>query len=210
LSSYNIIYSSEQTCFKTTTSKKELKETQIMAKGFAGMVHKAVDNEKEKNGTTATVDQKGKKTAPTTTTATTNGTNMASDPQKPPPPPTASARKDAANANWDKVTAATKLAGIVTKNQRANAGQKLFTRTVISATTWDVFSPPPSNSVSGKIVPRVLNRYKNRRKVSIEVHRITPHIEEQSVDGSSTTNVKHRSYEECVLRWVMNNIFVSL
>jgi hypothetical protein len=175
-----------------------------MAKGFANIVHKAVENGKE-NGTNiapSASTEEMKKTTKTTTTASAGQPTTTTNDQEAPQQPSASTRKETANANWDKVTAATKLAGVVAKNQRANAGQKLFTRTVVSATTWEIFSPPPSNSVSGKIVPRVLNRYKNRRRVSIEVHRITPHIEEQSGGTEGSKNVKPRSYEECVLRWV--------
>ena len=60
------------------------------------------------------------------------------------------------------------------------------TSTKLSSVTWDVFSPPPKNSVKGKLVPTSLNRYSQRRKLSVEVHRL-------EYDES-------RHHEECVVR----------
>ena len=60
------------------------------------------------------------------------------------------------------------------------------TSTKLSSLTWDVFSPPPKNSVKGKLVPTSLNRYSQRRKLSVEVHRL-------EYDES-------RHHEECVVR----------
>eukprot|EP00934_Nitzschia_sp_Nitz4_P004679 Nitzschia sp. Nitz4//scaffold48_size128905//13659//18448//NITZ4_003579-RA/size128905-augustus-gene-0.100-mRNA-1//-1//CDS//3329552919//4669//frame0 len=68
---------------------------------------------------------------------------------------------------------------------------------LVSAVTWDIFSPPPNNSFKGKVVPRVVNRYQNRRKVSLEVHKITPPVDPAMKDDP---NYVVHSYEECVLR----------
>eukprot|EP00980_Cylindrotheca_fusiformis_P020990 scaffold7987_cov200-Cylindrotheca_fusiformis.AAC.19 len=57
---------------------------------------------------------------------------------------------------------------------------------LLSAVTWDVFSPPPSNSMKGKLLPGGLGRYRHRRKLSIEVH------DQQTPDNGH--------YKECVLR----------
>lgn len=114
-------------------------------------------------------------------------------------------RKDAVGTNWTKVMAGVNVAAAVAKNARAAEGQKLFERTLVSAKTWDIFSPPPANSVSGKLVPRVLNRYKNRRKFSLEVHRVTPLVEDKSSDksGKNPLSEAPHSYEECVARYVV-------
>jgi len=57
---------------------------------------------------------------------------------------------------------------------------------LLNAVTWDVFAPPPSNSVKGKLMPSALSRYRHRRKLSVEVHK------KYTNDGSE--------YEVCVLR----------
>jgi hypothetical protein len=111
---------------------------------------------------------------------------------------------DAAEANWDKLMAGVKMANVVAKNAKAEKGRKLFQRDLVSAMTWEAFAPPPSNSVSGKFVPRVLNKYKNRRMFSIEVHRVTPLFDEGQDSGTrngkdSPPRPSH-SYEECVAR----------
>jgi hypothetical protein len=157
---------------------------------FSGLAQKAVVQEKEnkkQNGTAAFV-------APTATTKATSPKKGSAAVANGSPTKTsaltASERKSAANANWDKVTGATKVATGLAKNQRAAAGQKLFSRKLISAVTWEIFSPPPSNSIKGKIVPRVLNQYNHRRRVSLEVHQVTPLMEDD----------ESHSYEECVAR----------
>ena len=86
--------------------------------------------------------------------------------------------------------------------------QKMFQSTLISCSTWDIYSPPPSNSFSGKVVPRVLNRHKNRRKLSLEVHKVTPASPEtDSEDKKSKKSTPAFSYEECVLRYALLYIF---
>ncbi|KAG7350839.1 C2 domain containing protein [Nitzschia inconspicua] len=166
-----------------------------MAKGFANMVGHAVAKEKENSlNASAAAGASDKKQqpnglldkAPAIIPQLTKGTAVA-----------ASQRKAKADANWDKATNATKAAAVIAKNKRATAGQKLFSRKLVSAMTWEIFSPPPLNSVSGKIVPRVFNRYKNRRLVSIEVHSVTPYLEDTD---SKTGNQEAHSYEECVVR----------
>jgi hypothetical protein len=187
-----------------------------MAKGFAHLVDKAVDNEKKsvsvvptattnKHETSKHSPKKGKTVTAVATTITTTGSSAAAaaaaSAASSSPTSTEVAktqRKEIAKANWDKVTAGVNIAGVVAKNQRAAMGQKLFTRTLVSATTWEFFSPPPSNSFSGKIVPRALNRYKNRRLLSVEVHRVTP----QSHHDEKVLQTHSRSYEECVVRYV--------
>ena len=72
--------------------------------------------------------------------------------------------------------------------------EKLGHAQLLQATTWDVFTPAPTNSIKGKVVPRIVNKFKNRRKLSLEVHRVTPAV--TSVSG----NREVFSYEECVLR----------
>ena len=80
--------------------------------------------------------------------------------------------------------------------------QKMFQSTLLSCSTWDIYSPPPSNSFSGKVVPRVLNRHKNRRKLSLEVHKVTPASPEtDSEDKKSKKSTPDFSYEECILRY---------
>ena len=49
----------------------------------------------------------------------------------------------------------------------------------------------------GKVVPRVVNRFSNRRKVSIEVHKIVPLTQETDSAGKSHSPTP---YEECVIR----------
>jgi hypothetical protein len=170
-----------------------------MAKGFATMVDKVVTKEKENSLNAPAAAATG------ASNTKTPGVLANKTPSVIPPPANGAAtaafgadqRRTKADANWDKVTNVTKMAGVVAKNQRAAAGQKLFTRKLVSAMTWEIFSPPPLNSVSGKIVPRVLNRYKNRRLVSLEVHLVTPHIDDTDVKKGKESA---RSYEECVLR----------
>ncbi|KAL3913319.1 MAG: hypothetical protein SGILL_006541 [Bacillariaceae sp.] len=168
---------------------------------FAGIAKKAVAQEKENNGTAttavtpskaapskaATSPKKGSPKKGATAVVVANGSPAKA------PALTADQRKAAANANWDKVTGATKVATAVAKNQRAAAGQKMFARKLISAVTWEMFSPPPTNSLKGKIVPRVLNQYKHRRRISVEVHKVTPLMEGDDKE-------KAHSYEECVVR----------
>jgi hypothetical protein len=173
-----------------------------MAKDFGTVVNHAVAKDKENNtnvaaGTGSAMKSSKKK----------QGAILTDKPPAVVPPPTnvaaplsADKRKAAADANWDKVTNATKVAGMITKNQRATAAQKLFSRKLVSAMTWEIFSPPPLNSVSGKIVPRVLNRYKHRRLVSLEVHRVTPLMEEDNDGTRKRSSKSSHSYEECVLR----------
>jgi hypothetical protein len=49
----------------------------------------------------------------------------------------------------------------------------------------------------GKLVPRVLNRFAKRRKISIEVHKVTPLTKEVDQSGSF---ISAEPYEECVIR----------
>jgi hypothetical protein len=42
---------------------------------------------------------------------------------------------------------------------------------------------PPTNSVSGKVIPRFLNIHKHRRRISLEIHRVTPILRNDS-DGN--------------------------
>jgi hypothetical protein len=174
-------------CFYTSTT---------MAKHFANMVDHAVSKDKGKNSKVAAASANG-----LSKTKTNKTTSAVSPPTNIDAPLSASKRQAAADANWDKVTTAAKFAGVIAKNQRATAGQKLVSRKLVSAMTWEIFSPPPLNSVSGKIVPRVLNRYKHRRLVSLEVHRVTPILEDN--DGTKTrSSESSHSYDECVLRYV--------
>ncbi|KAL3921597.1 MAG: hypothetical protein SGILL_002669 [Bacillariaceae sp.] len=179
---------------------------------FAGLAQKAVAKEKENNMEAATnkvvaqskengtnnaaakfkaaAAKTQQQTPPSNGSKTSNGS-----PSKTPlaVPPTVSTRKKKANANWDMAAGAATAATAVAKIQRAAAGQRLFTRKVVSAVSLEFFSPPPRNSVKGKVVPRVLNRYKHRRRLSLEIHQVTPHMEGD--DGGKT-----HSYEECVAR----------
>ena len=96
---------------------------------------------------------------------------------------------------------------------------------LISGSTWDAFCPPPASSFKvsmqcgfrcyiwhasilvsrlvrcrcyqGKVVPRVLNRYSKRRKISIEVHKVTPLTKEEDDKGNF---MPAEPYEECVIR----------
>ena len=98
---------------------------------------------------------------------------------------------------------------------------------LISGSTWDAFCPPPASSFKvrkqcgfrlfllacmpqfwsnvqrrhrhhqGKVVPRVLNRYSKRRKISIEVHKVTPLAKEEDDKGNF---MRAEPYEECVIR----------
>jgi hypothetical protein len=72
--------------------------------------------------------------------------------------------------------------------------------TLVSSKVWDVYSPPPSNSLKGKVVPRVLNRFKNRRKISIEVHKITPISTVDRSKKNKSNAAAVASYDECVVR----------
>lgn len=77
------------------------------------------------------------------------------------------------------------------------AVEKLNKTVLVSASTWDAFLPPPSNSFKGKVVPRVVNRFSNRRKVSIEVHKVIPLTKETDSTGKTHSP---SPYEECVVR----------
>ena len=112
---------------------------------------------------------------------------------------------------WSKLAYASRMAAMAAKNQRATANQKLFSRVVDTAHTWDVWTPPPSNSVSGKVVPHFVNRHKHRRRCSIEIHRVTPVGLEEEKNGNENGNDNDNgnenddaqepdSYEECVVR----------
>ena len=167
---------------------------------FAGIAKKAVAQEKENNNKVASVEQAPPKPAKKVSPKKGSPKKGAAAPvangsptKAAAPALTAEQRKAAANANWDKVTGATKVATGIAKNQRAAAGQKLFARKLVSAVTWEIFSPPPTNSIKGKIVPRVLNQYKHRRRISLEVHQVTPM-------GDGDDKEKAHSYEECVAR----------
>jgi len=68
----------------------------------------------------------------------------------------------------------------------------------LSSLTWDVFSPPPKDSIRGKLVPATLSRYQTRRKVSIEVHRLENLSERLANEGDG--NGEANFYQECVVR----------
>ncbi len=108
-----------------------------------------------------------------------------------------------AEDNWARAGYGAKLAVLKAKNERAAANEKLFSRAVVNATTWDVWSPPPGNSLSGKVVPRLMVKHKHRRKCSLEIHRVTPleseDTEEEGEDGQNARRRMH-SYHECVVR----------
>ncbi|MGK3761764.1 MAG: hypothetical protein ACI8RD_014082, partial [Bacillariaceae sp.] len=116
--------------------------------------------------------------------------------------------------NWAKLAYAAKITALAAKNARVTQQEKLFNRCVVQATTWDVWSPPPINSVSGKVIPRLLNKHSNRRRVSLEIHRVTPILLDAAAnngngggDGKDDNNNKKpgeqktaHSYHESVLR----------
>jgi len=105
--------------------------------------------------------------------------------------------------NWAKVAYGAKIAALEAKNARAASNAKLFSRVVVSANTWDVWSPPPGNSLSGKVVPRLMSRHKHRRKCSLEIHRVTPmetDTPEEENGGEVVTIKQTHSYHECVVR----------
>ena len=79
-----------------------------------------------------------------------------------------------ADDNWGKMYTGAKIAAASAKKLRSAANEKLFNRTVVSANTWDVWTPPPGNTLSGKVVPRLINKHKHRRKYSLEIHKVTP------------------------------------
>jgi len=106
---------------------------------------------------------------------------------------------DPVENNWARVGYGAKVAALRAKQQRAVTNEKLFSRAVVSATTWDVWSPPPGNSLSGKVVPRLMNKHKHRRKCSLEIHRVTPLTLEADADGNEVEERGH-SYHECVVR----------
>ena len=89
-------------------------------------------------------------------------------------------KKKETELQWAKLAYASKLAAMAAKNQRAQQNEKLHQRMVVSADTWDVWSPPPSNSVSGVIIPRMINKHSTRRKVSLEIHRVIPIVHDDS------------------------------
>ena len=74
------------------------------------------------------------------------------------------------------------------------------------------FDRPPNNSVTGKVIPRLFNKHKHRRRVSLEIHRVTPILANDSSDigedgkkETTTTTTdgepkKSYSYHESVLR----------
>ena len=106
---------------------------------------------------------------------------------------------------WAKLAYASKLAAMAAKNQRAQQNEQLYQRMVVSADTWDVWSPPPSNSVSGVLIPRMINKHSTRRKVSLEIHRVIPIIvHEDSTPTTTTTTTSSNTcndvYHEAVLR----------
>lgn len=108
-----------------------------------------------------------------------------------------------AEDNWTRVGYGAKIAALQAKNARATANEKLFSRAVVSANTWDVWSPPPGNSLSGKVVPRLMSRHKHRRKCSLEIHRVTPmgtEVEEDESEGGEPKERQTHSYHECVVR----------
>ena len=104
--------------------------------------------------------------------------------------------KSTADDNWTRVGYGAKVAALEAKSQRASLNENLLSRAVVSANTWDVWSPPPGNSLSGKVVPRIMNKHKHRRKCSLEIHRVTPS------QSQSQRRVNH-SYHECVVRMMV-------
>lgn len=105
--------------------------------------------------------------------------------------------------NWARAGYGAKLAVMQAKSDRAATNEKLFSRAVVNATTWDVWTPPPANSLSGKLAPRLMVKHKHRRKCSLEIHRVTPmendYTENEGKDGEYTPRRSH-SYHECVVR----------
>ena len=79
---------------------------------------------------------------------------------------------------------------------QANNIKKMYTTALLSSQSWDLFSPPPTNSYTGKLVPKIMNRYQHRRKISIEVHKVTLATRTNSKDGPKASP----SYEEAVIR----------
>jgi hypothetical protein len=120
--------------------------------------------------------------------------------------------KTTAEDNWTRVGYGAKMAALRAKNYRASSNEKLFSRAVVSANTWDIWSPPPGNTLSGKVVPRLINKHKHRRKCSLEIHRVTPMVveaadetdaENKEKSQSQTQTRVNQSYHECVVRMMV-------
>jgi hypothetical protein len=65
---------------------------------------------------------------------------------------------------------------------------------------WQELTVKPLSYVrgrKGKVVPRVLNRFSKRRKISIEVHKVTPLTKDVDDKGNF---IAAAPYEECVIR----------
>ena len=142
---------------------------------------------------------------------------------------TTTATNNSADDNWMKATAAMKAVAVAERNRRAKEGNKIADRKLVSAVSCEFWSPPPTTSLKGKVAPKALTKYQNRRRLSIEIHRVTPVNDDDDDDsdedgggegkkktspsilsslmGSGTTSRKNatkkiHSYEECVCRYV--------
>jgi hypothetical protein len=63
--------------------------------------------------------------------------------------------------------------------------------------------------VQGKVVPNFVNRYSKRRKVSIEVHKVTPTTTAAPTKKRAKKEEEVHSYEECVVRYVYSKYRLS-
>ena len=164
--------------------------------GFADLAKKAAAAEKaKKNGGDSVPDGGDKGPSPTAAAATattppsspkpTNNKLKNLSPFRRSPKPTKSSiavteanpttvTNNSADDNWMKATAALKVMAVAEKNRRAKEGNKIADRKLVSAVSCEFWSPPPTTSLKGKVAPKALTKYQNRRRLSIEIHRVTP------------------------------------
>eukprot|EP00529_Nitzschia_sp_RCC80_P008506 CAMPEP_0113512820 /NCGR_PEP_ID=MMETSP0014_2-20120614/39536_1 /TAXON_ID=2857 /ORGANISM="Nitzschia sp." /LENGTH=1224 /DNA_ID=CAMNT_0000409189 /DNA_START=63 /DNA_END=3733 /DNA_ORIENTATION=+ /assembly_acc=CAM_ASM_000159 len=89
---------------------------------------------------------------------------------------------NSADENWMKATAALKVVAVAEKNRRAKESNKIADRKLVSAVSCEFWSPPPATSLKGKVAPKALTKYQNRRRLSIEIHRVTPFDDDDDDD----------------------------
>ena len=121
--------------------------------------------------------------------------------------PSGEPTQDFASDRWAQVGYNAKMTALKAKREREQTNEKLFSRVVVNAITWDVWSPPPGNSISGKVVPGFLVKHKHRRKCSLELHRVTPmkDLETSVRHENEQMNRSHPYYESIVRILVPEN-----
>lgn len=72
--------------------------------------------------------------------------------------------------------------------------------TLVSQHTWDVFTPPPNDSLKGHFMPDVFTAHNRRRRISLEVRHVHLPLTKNKSGESMASH-----YEEAIFRYVLGS-----